>query len=185
MPVGENYQFGYEHRLYIGANPLNGRPGDAGPPTSHYNTASQWTSPFDQIRDLNVGGGENTVDITTRDEGRRGFTVEPIVTQTGQISFQIRWQASQQADLSDLDSAFKKLLTSWRSKASVSLLELDQPATSVGAQGLVGNFNITFNWNKPVQGVVVVDVNARLVGFPDWVVAQDGTGNNFEVIENI
>ena len=175
-------QFGSAHRLYVGNNTLNSRPLDA-VPDRHFNNVT-W-APYDTIRDLNVGGSENTVDATTRDEARKGFTVEPVVSQTGQMTFQVRWTASQQADLSDADTNFVALLKAWRGQTSVALMELDQEATVTGAQGFVGNFNISFTWNKPVQGIVVADVNARLVGFPDWIVAQDGTGTNFNIIENI
>ena len=189
MPVPGTFQFGYEHRLYIGANVLSDRPSTMGGngTGTHFNTAAQWTSAYDTIRDLDVGGSENTVDITTRDEARKGFTVEPVVSQTGQITFQIRWLPSQQADLSDADANFVKLLKAWRGQDSVALMELDQERENEGAQGFVGNFNISFNWNKPVQGVVVVDVNARLVSYPDWIVCQSYSSPNstFEIIENV
>ena len=191
MPVPGTFQFGYEHRLYVGDAVLTDRPALAGggDTDTHFNTAGQWPNAgmYDTIRDLDVGGSENTVDITTRDEARKGFTVEPVVSQTGQMNFQIRWQASEQADLSDADVNFVKLLKALRTQSSVALLELDQEKSSPGAQGFVGNFNVSFNWNKPVQGVVVVDVTARLVSFPDWVIVQSYIDPNpaFDIIENL
>lgn len=174
------YQFGYQHRLYLAyslsggrAEPqsLNTRPSDTTPDVT-FNTA--FWSLFDGVRDVEVGGTANTVDITTRDEARTGFSSEIDVTTSGTMTTEIRYRPTLDnvstfgTDKTGL--GYEALLKTWRRRTTIAAMDLDKEITEVGAQGLVANWGVTFTNRKEVQGVVIATVTFRLVDYADWIV---------------
>lgn len=187
-----NFQFGFEHHLYVAIDntttpgapvpvALTQRP--PGGPTAglyHYNTANLWTE-YTNVRTVNVGGNNNSVDITTRDEARTGFSTEVNVTTTGEMTFEVRYKPTNSAgNVTDL--IFEALLRAWLGKKEIAAVDLDKPLDEPGAQGLVGNWTVGFSNQKEVQGVVLANLTLRLSSLPNWIRAADDTGVAFAAI---
>jgi hypothetical protein len=92
------------------------------------------------------------------------------VTTTGQLSFQVRYKKNYGASS---DPTYQALLYAWLKKREIAMVDLDGPISQVGAQGTVGNYTITFTLNKPVEGVVLATVTAKLSSYPDRVTITD------------
>ncbi len=198
MPV--QFQFGNEHHLYLlldsnnKAVALNSRPGQTNPtpptPAITYNSipgGAAWTL-YDAIRDLNVGGNDNTVDVTTRDEARLGFSTEVVVTTGGEMTFEVRYK--RRTDVGSFgtvqDFAHEALLRAWLAKTEIAAIDLDQALGTAGAQGLVANWSVTFGLAKPVQGMLASNITLRMSTFPDWIVKQTSTTTlDFDKLTNI
>lgn len=193
MPL--NFQFGFEHYLYLGmtnTDPDGGGPLLATPqpqaltqrppgstPAVHFNNAS-WQE-YSNVRTVTVGGNTNSVDITTRDEARSGFSTEVDVTTSGEMTFEVRYKPTDNAGAPQ-DLIFEALLKAWLGKKEIAAVDLDKPLTSPGAQGLVGNWTVTFSNQKEVQGVVLANLTLKLSSLPNWIRAADNTGTNFAII---
>lgn len=188
MPL--NFQFGYEHYLYLAVdlstptNPvpkaITARPPVA-PPTTliHFNNAP-WQE-YANVRTVTVGGSANSVDITTRDEARSGFSSEVDVTTSGEMTFEVRYKRRTDAGAIQ-DPIFEALLKAWLGKQEIAAVDLDGPKTRNGAQGLVGNWTVGFSNQKEVQGVVIANLTLKLSSYPNWIRAGDDTGTGFVIV---
>lgn len=196
-----NFQFGYEHYLYLGIqkdtndafNPkaLNSRPGDASPDI-HYNggafslgtsgvaSTGLWLE-YANVRTVNVGGNSNSVDITTRDEARSGFSSEVDATTTGEMTFEARYKPTD-ASGAPVDLIYEALLKAWLTKKEIAAIDLDKPLGQAGAQGLVANWTVTFGQQKEVQGVVITNVTMKLSSFPNYIRAGSASATDFDPI---
>lgn len=168
MPL--NFQFGYEHYLYLGATggppvdtpqALTGRPSETVDYTNW--SANEWAN----IRTLNLGGNTNSINITTRDEARSGFSSEVDVTQTGQMTFEVRYKRLNGATVQD--PLFEVALKAWLGKLEFAACDFDQQITVLGTQGLIGNWTATFTNNKEVEGAVLSNMTLKLSSFPNWI----------------
>lgn len=184
----ENFQFGYEHRLYIGAKDadstgyvntlvaLDSRPDDVpAPPAEAVNYKTWDYVRYENIRTLSLGGNADKVDITTRDEARRGFKTEVNVVTTGEMNFDVRYKPIQD-DGVPRDPIFQLLIEAWLNRTEIAAIDLDKPIETIGAQGLIGNWTVSFSNQKEVNGVVTASMAMTLSSFPDWIVrtAADG-----------
>lgn len=173
MPA--NYQFGSEHYLIVATTQVGGtgdynrplallgRPSDTPEPAVHVNDA-HWVA-YDNIRDVSESGSGNTVNITTRDEARRGLSVEVTVTKTGQLTFAVRYRAKRLLN----DPTYQALMYAALKREEIAMADLDGPMTTVGSQGQVGNYTLTYSLDKPVEGVVIANFTANLTSYPDRV----------------
>lgn len=189
MPL--NFQFGYEHYLYLGvdttvatnplARELTMRPGQTPAPTvqRHFNNMT-WQE-YANVRTVTVGGNANSVDITTRDEARSGFSTEVDVTTSGEMTFEIRYKPTNDAGAIQ-DPIFEALLKAWLGKKEIAAVDLDKKINVAGAQGLVGNWTVSFSNQKEVQGVVLANITLKLSSFPNWIRAADATGTAFAIV---
>lgn len=181
MPA--NFQFGSEHYLivataqvggtgdYLRPEALTGRPDDTPEPDVHVNNA-HWVG-YDNVRDVSESGSGNTVNITTRDEARRGLSVEVTVTKTGQLTFAIRYRAARLVS----DPTYQALIYAALKREEIALADLDGPPTTVGSQGQVGNYTLTYSLDKPVEGVVIANFTANLTSYPDRIEVDSVTGS--------
>ena len=181
--VASNFQYGFQHYLYLAhdgagaAEALDSRAGAL--PAINFNTAS-WVE-YSNVRTVTVGGSSNSVDITTRDEARSGFSTEVDATTTGEMSFEVRYKRTTDAGVVQ-DWGFEALLKTWLGRTEIAAMDLDQIITGTGAQGLVGNWTVSFTNQKEVAGVVLATVTMKLSSFPNWVRTADGTGTNFAIV---
>lgn len=196
-----NFQFGFEHYLYIAMDevdidpgagttlapvpialthrPVTPAPDPLPSPYYHYNNAP-WVE-YSNVRTVSVGGNANSVDITTRDEARSGFSTEVNVTTTGEMTFEVRYKPTNDAG-EVVDLLFEALLRAWLGKKEIAAVDLDKPITSPGAQGLAGNWTVGFSNQKEVQGVVMSNLTLRLSSLPTWIRAADNTGTGFVAV---
>lgn len=186
MPL--NFQFGYEHYLYLAVdvstptNPIpkaftQRPPGSA--PAIHFNNAP-WVE-YPNVRTVTVGGNANSVDITTRDEARSGFSSEVDVTTSGEMTFEVRYKRRNDSGAIQ-DPIFEALLKAWLGKQEIAAVDLDNNKGVAGAQGLVGNWTVSFSNQKEVQGVVIASLTLKLSSFPNWIRASDTSGTNFVIV---
>lgn len=182
-----NFQFGFDHRLYIACadsdpgapvvltlpQALTGEPTGA---TVHYNNAN-WQL-YDNVRTVNVGGNATSVDITTRAEARSGFSSEVDVTTAGEMTFEVRYKPLND-DGTYADPTFAALMRAWLGRKEIAAVDLDKPMNIQGAQGLCGNWTVSFSNQKEVQGVVLANLTLKLSSWAAWIVAQDTSGTNF------
>lgn len=186
MPL--NFQFGYEHYLHLAVdistptNPIpkaftQRPPGDS--PAIHFNNAP-WQE-YANVRTVTVGGSANSVDITTRDEARSGFSSEVDVTTTGEMTFEVRYKRRTDAGAIQ-DPIFEALLKAWLGKLEIAAVDLDGPLTRNGAQGLAGNWTVGFSNQKEVQGVVIANLTLKLSSYPNWIRAGDTSGTAFVAV---
>lgn len=192
-----NFQFGFEHYLYLGVTTtttgtapnqvttytpraLNARP-VASPAAGDvsYNTADLWTE-YANVRTVNVGGNANSVDITTRDEARSGFSTEVDVTTTGEMTFEVRYKPTSSTGAVQ-DPVFEALLRAWLGKYEIAGVDLDKKIDQPGAQGLVGNWTVSFSNQKEVQGVVLASLTLKLSSYPNWI-RRNSAGTSFTAI---
>ncbi|MCB1641984.1 MAG: hypothetical protein KDI37_09645 [Xanthomonadales bacterium] len=166
--MAKSFRLGYEGALYIANNALNHTEGDSDPPTPLYDFTTVTWSELTNIGDVDTGGDPETVDTTTRATARTGFSSEIDVIEKGELTFPIQFDPS--------DANFKKLLQAKINKTEVALMDLTEQVTVIGAIGLVGNFTINFGQKKPVKGVQVIEVRAKLIKYSDWVEVVDDGG---------
>lgn len=179
--MSQNFQFGYHHYLYfgygdtdpggpvvLGGLKFNCRPSTSPAPANplHFNNIS-WVE-YANVTTVNVGGSSTSVDITTRDEARSGFSTSVVVTTQGSMSFDLRYKPRD--DAGDVqDTLFEVLLKTWLSKGEIAAVDFDKPEDQLGAQGLVGNWTVNITNKKELQGAVMCTVEMALSSWPNWV----------------
>lgn len=173
--MADSFQFGSDHYMifatkqigssgdYLRPQALTGRPSDTPTPSVHVNNA-HWVG-YDNVREVIESGSGNTVNITTRDEARKGLSVEVTVTKTGQFTFQVRYRAKRLVS----DPTYQALMYAALKREEIAMADLDGPMTTVGAQGQVGNYILTYQLDKPVEGVVMASFTANLTAYPDRI----------------
>ena len=183
----DNFQFGSEHYLYVahdGGVPkaMNGRPGDSPAPTQTYETFGpaglDYWKQYGNVRDLSESANNNTVNITTREDARQGLSIEVITTTTASMSFEIRYKPNASGATTPQDQIFLAILRASRFKQEIAAVDLDRPIDQIGAQGQVGNWTVAMARSKPVEGVVVAQVDFNLSSLGDWIIADDASGGN-------
>lgn len=180
----DNYQFSSEHYFYIAHNAgvpqaLTGIYGDS---TVHYNNAA-WAE-YGNIRDLSESQNNNQVNITTRADARQGLSVNVIATTEASATVEIRYKPNDPTTGLAQDQIYRALLVASRTKSDIAIVDLDRPMTSIGAQGLVGNWNVAMSRSKPVEGIVTATVNLNLSTLGDFIVASNATGTAFEYMDS-
>jgi hypothetical protein len=159
--MAKSFRLGYEGALYIADNALNHKEGDPTPPTPEYSFDTVVWTELTNIGDVDTGGDPETVDVTTRATARTGFSAEIDIIEKGELTFPIQFDPN--------DANFRTLLEAKINKTEVALMDLSEAKTVVGAIGLVGNFTINFGQKKPVKGVQLIEVRAKLIKYSDWV----------------
>ena len=176
-----NFQVGAEHYLYLaysdGSTPLTvdtfvDTAGVDSPAGTSINDIEGDLELADLIKDVTVGGANNTVDITTRQTARAGYSASIIATSdaTMQVQFAYEprdesaktWTAINRDDLSILYHCFI-------TKSSIFAIDLDGSKATDGAGGLGANWTIGFSQPKEVQGQVVLDVEFALESYAQLV----------------
>jgi hypothetical protein len=166
--MAKSFRLGYEGALYIGANALNHKEGESSPPTPLYDFTTVTWAELVNIGDVELGGDPESVDTTTRETARTGFSAEIDVIEKGELTFPIQFDPA--------DANFKKLLQAKVQKLEVALMDLSEQKNVVGAIGICGNFTINFGQKKPVKGVQVIEVRAKVIRYTDWVEVYDDGG---------
>lgn len=154
------FRLGMFATTFIGDAPFTGRPSDTPTPSKHFQNVV-WTE-IENIQDLSVDAESESVDTTTRSEAKKGWSSKVNTTKQGKITTTMRWKPG--------DAVFDKLRAAWLFNKEISILDLDGPRTETGAQGLTGNFTVSFSKKKPVKGIMTVDVTLEVSAYPDWVV---------------
>lgn len=133
----------------------------------------------DCIKDVNIGGSNNTVDTTCRESARQGFSTSKITTSDATMSVQMQYDPRTNAATGN-NPAMDALLYAFTTKAAIFGIDLDQKFTALtdnGCSGLGGNWSIGFSMPKEVQGQVVCDFEFALESKAQWV-TYDGTTFN-------
>lgn len=148
----------------------------------------------DEIRDVNIGGSNNTVDTTTRESARQGFSTSIIATSDSTMTVQMVYKnlASNGAAVGDTGLAFDYLMEAFVTKSEIFAVDLDSEidttattgpgATTNHARGLAGNWSVGFSQPKEVQGLVVVDWEFALSSKAQWIEFDATTGDVFKAI---
>jgi hypothetical protein len=79
------------------------------------------------------------------------------------------------------DPVFEALLRAWLGKYEIAGVDLDKKIDQPGAQGLVGNWTVSFSNQKEVQGVVLASLTLKLSSFPNWI-RRNAAGTSFTAI---
>lgn len=133
----------------------------------------------DCIKDVNIGGSNNTVDTTCRESARQGFSTSKITTSDATMSVQMQYDPRTSSAVGN-NPAMDALLYAFTTKAAIFGIDLDQKltaATDNGCSGLGGNWSIGFSMPKEVQGQVVCDFEFALESKAQWL-TYDGTTFN-------
>lgn len=128
---------------------------------------------YDTIRDVNVGGSNNSVNSTVREEARQGFSTEVIVTSSMSMTVQARY-LPRDASAVLQDKGFAALLHAWASKKSIFAIDLDKAITVAGAQGVGANWTVGYSVAKPVEGIVQIDFQLAMSSKPQLVYMNAG-----------
>jgi hypothetical protein len=189
MPA--NFQFGFEHHLYIAATDDPATVGDAtdytipqalnGVLTGTVNVNNAAWHEYANVRTVNVGGNATSVDITTREEARSGFSSEVDVTTSGEMTFEVRYKPTDSNGVYQ-DVLFAALMKTWLGKKEIAAVDLDKLYTVKGAQGLAGNWTVNFSAQKEVQGVVLCNLTLKLSSFPGWIVQTHASSGQVFVV---
>lgn len=126
----------------------------------------------DCIKDVNIGGSNNTVDTTCRESARQGFSTSKITTSDATMSIQMQYDPRTSLTTGNND-AMDALLYAFTTKQALFGIDLDQQlitSTDNGAAGLGGNWSIGFSMPKEVQGQVVCDFEFALESKAQWLV---------------
>ena len=99
------------------------------------------------------------------------------------MTFEVRYKPNLSGAFTPQDGAFRALTIAARTKEVIPMMDLDRKITDTGAMGLVGNWNIAMSRAKPVEGVVTASVTANLTAFANTILAQDGTGTGFFLMD--
>lgn len=194
------FQIGAEHYLYLAYDNVttprtintliktdfsNNDADVVGPPAVTYTSVNGIRSSLkvaDLIRDVTVGGSNNTVDTTTRQLARQGLSGTLISTSDRNMTVQFVYEPRNddgtpaRQDLAILQYCFA-------TKSSIFAIDLDKPITTGGAQGTGANFSIGFSNPKPVQDLVVLDVEFALTSFGQEIyIADNGGANEFRAL---
>ncbi|MCA9266224.1 MAG: hypothetical protein KDA60_20330, partial [Planctomycetales bacterium] len=145
--MAKSFKLGYEGVLYYSDTPLDQRPGD---PTGANNYQTVTWNELDNVMDVDMNADSDSVDTTTRAEAKKGWKSEVKTTKDGKLSTTIRWKPA--------DTGFQALRNAWLAGTEVALLDLDGSKDVIAdqAQGLVGNFTVSFGQKKPVKGIMTV-----------------------------
>ena len=154
-----NFRLGYQGVLYYCATPLNGRPGDSPDPSNDFLDAT-WIE-FDNVMDVDNQFQSEKVDTTTRAEAKLGWASEIQTIKSGVMTVTMRHKPG--------DTAFEAFRDAWLFGKEIALLDLDGPIDELGNSGLVGNFTLSYNFKKPVKGIMTVEVTASVSSYPNWV----------------
>lgn len=136
----------------------------------------------DLIKDVTVGGSNNTVDVTTRQTARQGFSASIIATSDSNMQVQFAYEPRSTAgpnpylreDLGILQYCFA-------TKKTIYAIDLDASKATGGAQGVGANWSIGFSTPKEVQGQVVMDVEFALESYAQ-IVFYNSTDTEFQAI---
>ncbi len=118
----------------------------------------------DNVADLTDNFTSTDVDITTRATAKLGWEASASVLKSGEI----RW--SMQAKHGD--TFVDAILSAWLNSTPIALMDLSADQETEGAFGLAANFSISLTHAKPVKGVQILDVTAKIYDFPEWVVSE-------------
>lgn len=155
--------WGFQATAYYSTDTIDKRPGGTG--THDFQTiltGNDWLE-LEVITTVTLNASGNDVDITTRSEAKSGWSATARPLKQGNVTCSMRW------DPARVDMA--RMIDRWIKNRVQSLLFLDQPVTVDGAQGLVGNFNVSFDKNEPLDNAQSADLTLGIVSYPDWVVA--------------
>lgn len=131
-----------------------------------------------RIRDVNVGSAAATIDSTTRESARAGFTSNIPGPVDADFTVQFVWEprddtgAIIRPDLEILQYCAAAKKTIW-------VCDFDKPITKLGAQGLAANWRVSWSNPKPVADLVTWDVTFLLETNPQIIVVStvdDGSG---------
>jgi len=159
------FKLGHQGYLYWGNAPLD-------PGTVDVDTAGQWTTgdafELEMISgDVATGGSPVEVDTTTMATMRQAKTGSIEVATSGEISFDI------QVDLLSV-TAIRTIVEANRDKTTMSLLYLIGELTENGAWGTAANYTLSFDQNRPLQGVQTMQMRFKLLDNLQWVEISGG-----------
>lgn len=159
-------QLGHEGYLYWGNAPLV-------PGTVEFNTASQWDggTAFEMetiAGDIATGGSPVEVDTTNFKLMRQAKTGSVEVATAGEITFNIQVELLTNANM-------RKLVKANRDKTVIALLDLTAELSVEGAWGTAANYTISFDKQRPLQGVQVLPVRCKLLDNLTWVEVDNGS----------
>lgn len=184
------FQIGAQHYLYLAysdvstpltINALTDNGGDPlAPGTTGINEIKANFKLADLIKDVTVGGNNNTVDVTTRQTARQGFSATIIATSDASMQVQFAYEPRNVA----APHAYARqdigiLLHCFTNKETIFAIDLDNTATTGGAQGVGANWSVGFSTPKEVQGQVVMDVEFALESFAQIVFYDTTLGKFF------
>lgn len=143
----------------------NGDPSASGTQTAEVLRSGGHYRLADLIRDVNVGGTNNEIDTTVREDARQGFSTSVIATSSATFSVQMRYEKTEGLTINPAQhGAYVVLMSAFQTKSEIWAIDLDRLITEDGAQGLSGNWSVGFSNPKPVAGLVVVDFTLTLAG---------------------
>lgn len=190
--MAKQFQTGAEHYLYLGyttsAGALtglltfddtintSGTAVDGG--TSTINDITANLQLLDNIRDVEVGGDNQSIDTTVREDARQGFSTEIIATSSANMTFEHRYKPRDSADGSIQDLGFEALMRAFLTKAEIAAIDCDFSKATDGAQGLAANFTVGYSQSKPVAGLVVVNWTLTASSKTHYVWNDNGTWKN-------
>jgi len=141
------YKLGMDCKLYYDSTPLAGTP-DTG----------SWTE-IDNAKDVTLNLETGEADITTR--ANNGWRATAATLKDGTIEFEMLWDTD--------DAGFTALQTAWANRAEIALAAMDGDITTVGNEGLAGNFTVTnFSRNEPLEEAVTVNVSVKPSSYTTW-----------------
>lgn len=182
MPFNGSFQFGSEHRLILGADATGlpqtisasidtaGATVGAGSSINDLLTADPTDfQVYDNIRDLNEAGNNQTVDITTRGIARQGLAAEVVATITDQKTFEILYR-TRVNNTTVGDPLFEALLRAEKTKSEIFAIDIDGPPNQLGAAGQAGSYIASQTRSKAVSGAVLVSVTLSLANYGQWLI---------------
>jgi hypothetical protein len=112
------------------------------------------------VMDVTVDVSTEYVDVTTRADGAAGFRTQAPTFKNASVSFDMKWLPG--------DTVFTALKTAWATDATVAMYILDQKRTVTGAQGLAGNFSVSFSKEEPLADIQKASVTLTLSDSGQW-----------------
>lgn len=115
----------------------------------------------DNVIDLTDNFTPTDVDTTSRATAKTGWEASETVTNAGEIRFSIKVLHG--------DAFVTALFNAFINKTKMALMDMSAASDVDGAFGLAANFSIALTHAKPVKGVQIADITAKISSFPEWI----------------
>jgi len=113
------------------------------------------------VMDVSMDVATDFVDITTRADGAAGFRAQAATFKNASVTFDMKWLPG--------DAFFTLLKNAWLNNTTVAMYVLDQKKGVSGAQGLCGNFSVSFTAEQPLSDIQKASVTLTLSDNGEWV----------------